>query len=110
MNVKRVKELRFLKYTSLTLDEAIPLIICIAFDVAEYAFPFLLAPIIGDILDVVGVGLGLFLFGWLGLISILEFLPIADYFPIFILMWAIWYYLKKQKEKEELEKLKEKWK
>jgi len=98
------------KYTILTLDEAIRLIICVVFDVAEYAFPILLTPIIGDILDIAGIGLGIALFGWLGLISIVEFLPLVDYFPVFILTWIVWYYMKRQEEKERVERLKKKWK
>ena len=110
MSIETTKELKLPKYTALTLDEIVPLIICVAFDVAEYAFPILLMPIVGDILDIAGIGLGIVLFGWLGLMSILEFLPLADFFPFFILTWAIWYYVKKQKEKEQAEKMKEKWK
>jgi hypothetical protein len=110
MSEKARKEFKLPKYTVLTLDEAVRLMICVAFDVVEYAIPILLTPIIGDILDIVGLGVGIVLFGWFGLISILEFLPIVDYFPVFILMWTIWYYLKKQDEKEKLARLKEKWK
>lgn len=110
MSERAREKLKLPKYTVLTLDEAIRLIICVAFDVAEYAFPILLTPIIGDILDIAGIGLGIALFGWLGLISIVEFLPLVDYFPVFILTWTVWYYMKRQEEKERVERLKEKWK
>ena len=98
------------KYIALTIDEVTRLIICVMFDVAEYAFPILLAPIVGDILDILGLGVGIIMFGWIGLLSILEFLPMADIFPVFIVMWIVWYFLKRQEEKTELERLKEKWK
>ena len=107
---RTVEGLKLQKYTSLTLDEIIRLIIVVVFDVSEYALPILLTPIIGDVLDIVGVGLGIFFFGWYGLISLIEFLPFVDYFPVFILTWFIWYYAKKTKEKEHLEKIKEQWK
>ena len=107
---KTVKEFKLQKYTSLTLDEVVRLIVSVAFDVVEYAFPILLMPIIGDVLDIVGIGLGIFFFGWYGLISLLEFLPFVDYFPVFILTWFIWYYVKKEKEKEHTEKIKKQWK
>ena len=110
MSKKAREKFELPKYTTLTLDEAIRLVICVAFDVAEYAVPILLTPIIGDILDIAGIGLGIALFGWLGLISVVELLPLFDYFPVFTFMWIIWYYLRKQEEKERLEKLKEKWK
>jgi hypothetical protein len=67
-------------------------------------------PIFGDILDITGIGIGLFLFGWLGLISLIEFIPFFDYFPFFILTWLIWYFLRKQNEKERIQRLKDKWK
>jgi len=107
---KETKEFKIRKYTALTLDETMRLIVCIILDVAEYAFPILLTPMTGDILDIVGIGVSIVLFGWIGLLSILEFVPTVDIFPVFILTWAIWYYLKNQEEKEQVERLKEKWK
>ena len=65
MSKKAREKFELPKYTILTLDEAIRLVICVAFDVAEYAVPILLTPIIGDILDIAGIGLGIALFGWL---------------------------------------------
>lgn len=110
MSKEEQKELKLPKYTVLTLDEATRLIVCVALDIAEYAFPVLLAPIVGDILDIAGIGMGIVMFGWTGLLSLLEFLPGADIFPIFIFTWLIWYYMKKQEEKARIERLKEKWK
>ena len=104
------REFKPLKYIALTLDEAARLIACVSLDIGEYAAPVLLTPIVGDILDIAGVGAGVIMFGWIGLLSSLEFLPMADFFPIFIFTWIVWYYLKKEKEKSELERLKEKWK
>ena len=109
MSVEKTKELRLPKYTSLTFDEILRLLVCVAFDVAEYALPILLMPIAGDILDIAGIGLGLILFRWYGLISLLEFLPFFDFFPFFILTWVVWYYAKKQREKQNLEKIKQEW-
>ena len=103
-------EIKTLKYIALTLDETAKLVVCVLLDIAEYAFPVLLSPIVGDILDIAGVGAGVIMFGWIGLLSSLEFLPLVDFFPIFIFTWIVWYYLKKEKEKSELERLKEKWK
>ena len=110
MSKKAREKFELPKYTTLTLGEAIRLVICVAFDVAEYAVPILLTPMIGDILDIAGIGLGIALFGWVGLISVVELLPLFDYFPVFTFIWIIWYYLKRQEEKERVEKLKEKWK
>ena len=91
------------KYTGLTADELFRLIVCVFFDIAEYVFPILLMPIVGDVLDIAGLGLGVALFGGYGLISILEFLPWVDFSPVFILIWLFWYYMKKQKERRKNE-------
>jgi hypothetical protein len=97
-------------YVMFKYNELFSLLICILLDVSEYALPILLTPIIGDILDIIGIGIGLIMFGWIGLLSLLEFLPLVDIFPVFIFMWIIWYLLKKREEKQDLEKLKKEWK
>jgi hypothetical protein len=89
MNSEKRIEFKTPRYVSLSLDEAVRLMICVLFDVAEYAVPILLIPVVGDVLDIVGIGLGLLMFGWIGLFSILEFIPMADIFPIFIFIWVI---------------------
>ena len=93
-----------------TYDEAIRLLICMFFDLIEYISPVLLAPILGDAIDVLGFGLGIFLFRWIGLLSLLEFFPYADVLPIFIITWIIWFLLKKQKEKDAYLRLQQEWK
>ena len=67
------KEYTIPRYSGLTLDEAARLLICIILDIAEYAVPILLTPLVGDTLDIFGTILGIILFGWYGIISILEF-------------------------------------
>ena len=110
MNSEKRIEFKPPKYVSLSLDEAVRLMICVLFDVAEYAIPVLLTPMVGDVLDIVGIGAGILMFGWIGLLSILEFIPMADIFPIFTFIWIIWYYTKKEKEKEQQRRYREKWK
>ena len=96
------------KYISLTLDETIRLIVCVILDVVEYAVTILLSPLIGDMLDIVGIGASVIMFEWIGLVSMLEFIPMADFFPVFILTWFLWYYMKKEGEKSKEKKIKEK--
>jgi hypothetical protein len=98
------------KYSVLTSDEVIKLLVCVVFDAIEYVFPVLLTPLVGDVLDVIGIGVGIILFGWLGLFSLFEFVPTVDLLPIFTLTWCIWYFLKKKTEEEQIERLKTKWK
>ena len=98
------------KYIALSMDEAVRLIICVILDIAEYIVPVLLSPITGDVLDLVGIGAGIIIFRWIGLVSLLEFLPGADIFPIFIITWIIWYYFKREGEKDKEERIKEEWK
>jgi hypothetical protein len=79
------------------------------FDLVELAIPILLTPLVGDTIDIMGFWAGILMFGWIGCLSILELVPMADYFPVFILTWAVWYYRKKRREKIELEKIQKKW-
>lgn len=97
------------KYVMIPLDVLVRLIVCVIFDVAEFLFPIFLIPLVGDMLDVVGLGVGLLMFGWVGGLAALEFLPMADYFPIFISTWALWYYLQRERARREREKLEKKW-
>lgn len=103
------KEFKPPRYVVLTLDELARLVVCIVFDLVEYAVPILLGPLVGDVLDIVGVGVGVLMFGWIGCLSLLEFLPMADVLPIFFFMWSVWYYLKKRREEREREELLKKW-
>lgn len=98
------------KHVILTFDELVRLIVCIVFDLVEYAIPILLGPLVGDVLDIVGIGAAVLMFGWIGSLSLLEFLPMADILPIFVFTWFVWYYFKKRREKREKEELQKKWK
>ena len=59
-------------YVMFKYNELFSLVICILLDVAEYALPILMTPILGDILDIIGIGVGLIMFGWIGLLALLE--------------------------------------
>jgi len=107
--LEREREVRTPTYVMLTLEEFIRLIICVAFDAFEFAIPILLGPLVGDVLDIMGFWIGILMFGWIGCLSLLELVPGADYFPIFVFTWAVWYYRKKRREAIEREKIQKKW-
>lgn len=104
------KEFRPPKYVVLTMGEITRLIICIIFDLVEFAVPFLLSPLVGDTIDIMGFWTGILMFRWIGCLTILELVPYADYFPVFVFTWVVWYYRKKRKDRTELAKLRKKWK
>ena len=85
--------LRFFSYR-----ELINLIICVFFDVLDYAIPILRIPLIGDVFDILGLVITVVLFGWIGLISLLEFVPGLDILPMSTVNWLIWMYSKRSKE------------
>jgi hypothetical protein len=87
----------FPKYFFFTEEEFLWLILCLAFDLSEYVSTILTLPVAGDILDLVGLIACFVMFRWVAVISLLELVPGADIFPIFLLTWLIWYVLKKQK-------------
>ena len=85
------------QYFVFTEIEFVSLVFCIILDVIEYAAAILIMPLTGDLFDVVGILFCIVVFRWIGLLSFLELLPGADVFPVFIITWLVWYFLKKQK-------------
>jgi hypothetical protein len=99
----------FPKYFVFSEVELFSLVLCIVLDISEYVAAVLLLPVVGDMLDVVGIIACLVMFRWIGIVSLFELVPGADILPIFIITWLVWYLLKKQKKKEEQERLQKKW-
>ena len=90
----------FSGYFVFTQVELFSLILCIVLDISEYMAVVLLMPVIGDMLDIVGIVICILMFRWVGFIGMLELVPGADVFPIFIITWLVWYFLKKNKTRE----------
>jgi hypothetical protein len=84
------------RYFVFTEIEIMSLAICLLFDIIEYGAVVLTLPLIGDLFDIIGIVFCLLFFRWIGFVSFLELLPGADVFPIFIITWLIWYFLKKR--------------
>ncbi|MCK5402789.1 hypothetical protein KAI60_01630 [Candidatus Bathyarchaeota archaeon] len=78
--------------------ELINLIICIFLDSLDYIIPILRLPLIGDLFDLLGLAIAFVLFGWIGLISLFEFVPGLDLLPMSTVNWIIWIYSKRSKE------------
>jgi hypothetical protein len=64
-------------------------------DIIEFVVPTLLTPVLGDILDVIGLLYCIYAFRWIGSIAILELVPFFDAFPINIITWFIWFYFRR---------------
>ena len=88
-------------HITLTEEELIGLILCISLDITEYILRVLLLPVAGDLIDIAGVTLCIYLFRWAGAIALLEFVPGLDILPIYLITWLTWYYLKKEREMRE---------
>ena len=88
----------FPKYFFFREDEFLWLILCLVLDLSEYVSAVLTLPVAGDILDLVGLIACFVMFRWVAIISLLELVPGADIFPIFLITWLIWYALKKRKQ------------
>ena len=80
-------------------DELLFLIVCVVLDISEYMFAALLLPTIGDFLDIAGIIASFVMFRWVGVLSLVELIPGADIFPVFIITWLIWYYFRKSRKK-----------
>jgi len=97
----------FPEYFVFTEVELFSLILCMVLDISEYVAAVLLLPVVGDMLDVVGIIACLAIFRWTGIVSLFELVPGADILPIFIITWLAWYFLKKQERRTK--KTAEKW-
>lgn len=78
--------------------ELLSLILCIVLDISEYMAAVLMMPVMGDLLDVAGIVACLLMFRWIGIVSLFELVPGADVFPIFIITWLVWYFIKKTQQ------------
>jgi hypothetical protein len=74
--------------------ELLSLILCLILDISEYMVAVLALPVLGDVLDAAGIVACLLMFRWIGLVSVFELVPGADVFPIFIITWVLWYFLR----------------
>lgn len=85
--------LRYLSYR-----ELISLIVCVFLDLIDYVVPMFLVPLFGDIIDVFGLIIALLFFGWLGLISLIEFVPYFDVLPMSTVNWLFWLLSRRSEE------------
>ena len=92
------RNVRVSRYFVFTDIELFSLVFCVALDIVEYAAAVLMLPLVGDLFDVVGILGSVFLFRWVGLVSLVELAPHADVFPSFIVTWLLWYLLKKNRK------------
>jgi hypothetical protein len=93
---------RYSRYFVFAENEMLFLFICVILDISEYIVRVLLLPTVGDLLDIVGIIASVIMFRWVGFISLVELVPGADIFPIFIITWLVWYFLRKTRKSEEL--------
>ncbi len=91
-----------------TWEELSTLAICLALDLLDYLVPFMMTPIYGDLLDLIGLIFAFMYFNWLGAILILELVPGLDILPLFTITWVTWYIntskVKKKRTMEALER------
>jgi len=77
-------------------------------DLLDYLVPFMMTPIYGDLLDLIGLIFAFMYFNWLGAILILELVPGLDILPLFTITWVTWYIntskVKKKRTMEALER------
>jgi len=91
------KQKKIPRYFVFTEIELLFLSVCIILDVSEYMLAILLLPLFGDVFDLAGIFASVLMFGWVGLVALIELVPGADILPIFIITWIIWYLTKKRK-------------
>ena len=96
-NLKNIQPNKNPRYFVFTDIELLFLSVCIILDVSEYMLAILWLPLFGDILDLAGIAVSVLMFGWVGVVALIELVPGADILPIFIITWIIWYLTKKRR-------------
>ncbi len=86
------------RYVVFSQEELLSLVICITLDISEYMLGILLLPLIGDLLDIIGIISCFVMFRLIGIISLFELVPGADIVPVYIITWLVWYLIRKRKE------------
>ena len=84
-------------------EELITLSVCLFLDLLELLAPMLLAPMIGDVLDLTGFLFCAIYFNIVGAISLLELVPGLDVIPFFSLTWLTWYLLRRRRLQQQTE-------
>lgn len=87
--------------SALTYGEFVRLVVSLSIDLIEYIIPILLLPIIGTLYAIVGVSTSLYLYGWVGLIAMLDLIPGLNLLPMNTVTWAVWLIAKRQRETTE---------
>lgn len=85
------------------------LMLCLSLDFIEFLVPPLMAPLVGDMLDLAGVVFCVFLLRLPGFITLLELIPGVDVLPIFTVAWLVWYLTKKRRDRARMEHELERW-
>jgi len=94
----------------MTWIELLTLFVSLSLDFVEYIFPVLMVPIIGDMLDLMGLVFCLIYFGKIGLLSLLEIVPGLDALPLYTATWLAWYILGRRAGAINTEAQLDKWK
>ena len=91
----------------LTWNELSTLAVCLALDLMDYLVPFMMTPVYGDLLDLIGMAFAFMYFNTIGAIMILELIPGFDILPLSTITWITWYIntskMNKKRVREELE-------
>ena len=103
MNHEKVRSKTIPNYFIFTEKELISLVLCIMLDIIEYMAIILTMPVVGDFFDLIGIVACVIMFGWIGLVSLIELIPGADILPVFIVTWLIWYLYNQRKKERTLQ-------
>ena len=74
----------------MSYGELIKLTVCLSLDICDYVVIFLLSSIVGDFFSIISLATTIYMFGLLGLIEILDFIPGFDLLPMATITWLAW--------------------
>ena len=92
-----------------TWDELMTLAVCLSLDLLEYLLPILMAPIFGDMVDLIGIVFTIIYFRFYGILPMIELIPGFDILPLYTITWITWYIQSSRVRKKQIREQLDAW-
>ena len=85
------------------------LAVCLSLDLLEYLLPILMAPIFGDMVDLIGIVFTIIYFRFHGILPMIELIPGFDILPLYTITWITWYIQSSRVRKKQIREQLDAW-
>jgi len=74
-------------FRNVSFGEFVRLILCLSLDICQYAVIFLLSSMVGDFYSFISLATTLYMFGWIGLLTLSDFVQGLDLLIMATVTW-----------------------